>query len=72
MVCEEARSLLSNGMYCEVRDMDVCTDGRRLILRGCVRTFYFKQLAQELLRNFARANRLRIENMMTVLEQPSA
>lgn len=72
MVCEEAKSLLASGMYCEVRDLDVLTDGRHLILRGCVRTFYFKQLAQELLRNFARTNRMRIENQMAVLEQPSA
>lgn len=72
MVCEEAKSLLVSGMYCEVRDLNVLNEGRHLILRGGVRTFYFKQLAQELLRNFARENRLRIENQMAVLEQPSA
>jgi len=70
-VCAEARSLLKEAAHFSVQGLYLGISGGRLILTGSVRTFYHKQLAQELLRGLCRAAQLRIDNRLTVLEIPS-
>ncbi|MGC3967728.1 MAG: BON domain-containing protein [Pirellulales bacterium] len=71
LLLKQATELLAgNGSFSSLDAQTELHNGR-LILRGTVKTFYHKQLAQETLRGFAKANSLRIENNLDVLEDPS-
>jgi hypothetical protein len=53
-VADQAQSALSNSPIHALRELHVQRDGDRLILSGCVDSFYHKQLAQEVVRIIAR------------------
>ncbi len=50
----QAQSALSASPIFALRDLHVRRDGDRLLLHGRVRSFYHKQLAQEVVRAVAR------------------
>ena len=45
-----ARAALASSRIFDLRCLDVEQDGESVVLRGCVDSFYHKQLAQELVR----------------------
>lgn len=48
-----AKNRLSESPITELRELVIEEDGECLLISGCVRSFYHKQLAQETVRQFA-------------------
>ena len=46
----QAKAALASSRIFDLRCLDVEQDGDSVVLRGCVNSFYHKQLAQELVR----------------------
>lgn len=63
-VVAHARHALHTSQIAEFRFLDCESDGERIVLQGSVGSFYYKQLAQELIRRTVEG--LRIENVVSV------
>jgi hypothetical protein len=63
---EAARTTLSSSAYRQIRELRVRATAAGLIVEGKVHSFYHKQLAQELLREQAVANGMRVVNRVEV------
>lgn len=67
--CSEAQSALSSSPFFDLRELTVEEiDGRRLVLRGMVSSFYHKQLAQEVVLALAKAQSYRVVNSIEVID----
>lgn len=60
----DLQSLLRRSEITEIRSVELDRIGNQVVLRGVVGSFYYKQLAQELLRTGAKG--LEIENQICV------
>jgi hypothetical protein len=58
------QELLRKSAVTEIRSLELERSGNQIVLRGVVCSFYYKQLAQELVRNAAEG--LEIENQVSV------
>ena len=63
-VVARARDALETSRIVDIRFLGVESDGERVVLRGSVGSFYYKQLAQEVVRRSV--DGLRIENEVSV------
>jgi osmotically-inducible protein OsmY len=69
-VAELAESRLRSNSYLALKNVSCEYQEGRLILRGCLPTYYLKQLAQEVVARVAGVDR--IVNQIDVLETPAA
>jgi hypothetical protein len=65
-VLTRARSALTESPIFALRHLNVVQAGGRLLISGQVRTFYHKQLAQEVVRQFA--DGMRVVNSVEVAD----
>lgn len=67
--CHEAQSALQASPFYDLRELEVEeTSDRRLVIRGLVGSFYHKQLAQELVLTYAKANAYHVVNQVEVVD----
>jgi hypothetical protein len=64
-----AERALRASPYPAIRDLNVTASTDGIQVSGTIRSYYHKQLAQELLREVALSNGLRIHNSVNVLDE---
>jgi len=65
-IVTRAKSALTESPIFALRDLNVVQSGQRLLISGQVRTFYHKQLAQEVVRQCA--DGMRVVNSVEVAD----